>query len=51
MRENHTNIGLTNIEQIISLEYGGEYGMEITSEPERGTVVEYRLPAKGEESK
>ena len=51
VRENHTNIGLTNIEQIISLEYGGEYGMEITSEPERGTVVEYRLPAKGEESK
>lgn len=48
VRENHTNIGLKNIEQIIRLEYGEKYGMKIISEPGSGTLVEYRLPAAWE---
>ncbi len=43
-QEDHTNIGLHNIEQLIRLEYGEEYGMEIESQAGRGTTVEYRLP-------
>ena len=43
-RENHTNIGLTYVGQIIQLEYGKEYGMQIISEPGNGTVIRYRLP-------
>lgn len=50
-RENHTNIGLRNVEQIIELEYGNVYGMEIQSAPGEGTGISYRLPAeKGERS-
>lgn len=49
VRENHTNIGLKNIEQIIRLEYGEEYEIKIISEPDNGTLVEYRLPAAEEE--
>ena len=40
----HSNIGLHNIEQIIALEYGPPYGLEISSETGKGTVVDYRLP-------
>ena len=40
----HTNIGLNNIEQLIRLEYGDDYGMKIISEEGKGTTVEYRLP-------
>ncbi len=43
-QESHTNIGLRNIEQMIHLEYGDEYGLEIISEPGKGTTVEYLLP-------
>lgn len=43
-RENHTNIGLKNVEQIIQLEFGSSYGMEIESEPGKGTCVTYKLP-------
>ena len=43
-QKNHTNIGLRNIEQLIHLEYGDEYGLKITSEPGKGTTVEYLLP-------
>lgn len=41
---NHTNIGLKNIEQIISLEYGAEYGIKVNSIIGEGTSVEYTLP-------
>lgn len=41
----HSNIGLRNIEQIISLQYGSPYGLTVTSEKGKGTVVRYRLPA------
>ncbi len=42
--KNHTNIGLHNIDQIIKLEYGAEYGITIESAPNEGTVVKYLLP-------
>lgn len=45
-QENHTNIGLRCIRQILQLEYGPEYGMTIQSNPGRGTTVTYRLPAE-----
>ena len=41
---NHTNIGLKNIEQIIDLEYGPGYGIQVDSVIGRGTSVEYTLP-------
>ena len=44
--ENHTNIGLGNIRQVIELEYGGEYGMEIESAYGDGTRVTYCLPVR-----
>lgn len=43
-KENHTNIGLHNVEQIIKLEYGEPYGIQIESEPGKGTTVSYTLP-------
>lgn len=43
-RENHTNIGVRNVEQIIQLEFGPEYGMKIESEIGKGTCVSYELP-------
>lgn len=48
--EGHTNIGLHNVEQIIRLEYGELYGLEIESAPGKGTTMYYTLPAvkKGE---
>ncbi len=42
--KNHTNIGLKNIEQIITLEYGAEYGIQVNSVIGQGTQVEYTLP-------
>ncbi|MBQ6786635.1 MAG: histidine kinase [Lachnospiraceae bacterium] len=38
------SIGLYNINQRIKLSYGAEYGVEITSEPERGTMVRVKFP-------
>ena len=38
------SIGLYNINQRIKLSYGAEYGMEITSELERGTMIRVKLP-------
>lgn len=48
----HTNIGITNVEEIIRLEYGEGYGMNIDSEPGKGTKITYTLPIikKGEET-
>ncbi len=50
--EGHTNIGLHNVEQIIRLEYGEPYGLEIESTPGKGTTMYYTLPAvqKGEKN-
>lgn len=43
-KENHTNIGLHNVEQIINLEYGEPYGMQIESKLGEGTTISYTLP-------
>lgn len=40
----HTNIGIRNVENMIKLEYGEPYGLEIESEPGKGTKVSYLLP-------
>lgn len=40
----HTNIGIHNVEQIIHLEYGESYGIEIDSTPGKGTTITYTLP-------
>lgn len=42
--EEHTNIGIQNIEQLIELECGKEYGVKISSKLGEGTVVKYELP-------
>lgn len=42
--KNHTNIGLKNIEQIITLEYGEKYSIQVNSKIGQGTLVEYTLP-------
>lgn len=42
--KNHTNIGLNNVEQIILLEYGQPYHLDIESEPGKGTTIRYYLP-------
>ena len=41
----HTHIAIANIQQIIAIEYGKEYGLSIYSEKDKGTRVEYNLPA------
>lgn len=50
--EEHTSIGLHNVEQIIHLEYGEPYRLEIESAIGEGTTMCYVLPAvqKGEEN-
>lgn len=42
--DEHTNIGIINVEEIIRLEYGPEYGIDIESAPGKGTKVIYTLP-------
>ena len=42
--EGHSNIGIKNIEEIIRLEYGDPYCMQIESKPGEGTTVTYLLP-------
>ena len=44
IRDDHTNIGLHNVEEIIRLEYGESYSIEIQSELGSGTVITYHLP-------
>jgi sensor histidine kinase YesM len=46
--EEHTNVGLRYIRQIIELEYGEDYGMDISSTVGEGTTVTYLLPANRE---
>lgn len=43
--EEHTNIGVVNVEEIIRLEYGPDYGIQINSAPGKGTKVTYTLSA------
>ena len=44
--DSHTNIGVHNVEEIIRMEYGAPYGIQIDSAPGQGTTVTYTLPAK-----
>lgn len=46
IEKEHTNIGLRNVEQIIRLEYGDPYRLEMDSAPGRGTTMRYILPVK-----
>ena len=43
-KEEHTNIGIHNVEEMIHMEYGENYGMWIESCPGEGTRVTYLLP-------
>lgn len=47
--EDHMNIGLHNVEQIIHLEYGEPYRLEIESAPGKGTTMKYILPIQRKE--
>ncbi len=42
--EEHTHIGVANVEEIIRLEYGSDYGIHIDSAPGKGTKITYTLP-------
>ena len=44
-KPDHTNIGIKNVEEMIHIEYGDDYGMWMESEPGKGTKVTYLLPA------
>lgn len=46
--EEHTHIGVINVEEIIRLEYGSGYGLHIESAPGKGTKVIYTLPRNKE---
>ncbi len=39
-----SNIGFYNVDSIIRLRYGDEYGLRVVSKPDEGAVIEYRLP-------
>ena len=43
-KEGHTNIGIHNVEEMIRMEYGENYGMWIENSPGAGTKVTYLLP-------
>lgn len=40
-----SGIGLKNVQERIRLYFGAEYGVDISSEPDEGTVVTLRMPA------
>ncbi len=42
---NFTSIGIKNVNDRIKLIYGDSYGLNITSEPEKGTIVKLSFPA------
>jgi len=46
MKEGH--LGLYNVSQIIKLNYGTDYGLQVVSERNRGTVITAVLPASQE---
>lgn len=43
-RSKGSGIGIRNVHQRIQLYFGEEYGLEITSEPDEGTMVRIHLP-------
>ena len=42
--QDHTNIGISHIENLIRMEFGDPYHLEIESRPGEGTTVRYFLP-------
>ena len=44
-KDDHSNIGIQNVEKMIALTYGEPYGLVIESKPGEGTCVTYTLPA------
>ncbi|MFD3261127.1 sensor histidine kinase [Paenibacillus lentus] len=42
-------IGMFNVSKLIQFHYGADYGIQIDSRPNKGTVVEVRIPAVQEE--
>ena len=42
---NFTSIGINNVNDRIKLIYGDSYGINITSQPEKGTIVKLSFPA------
>ena len=44
VRERSSHIGLINIQARIKNLYGLEYGLKIFSQPNKGTLVEIKLP-------
>ena len=43
-----TNIAIYNTHRRLQILYGPDYGLTYSSEPDRGTEVEIRIPAKKE---
>lgn len=43
-RQNHTNVGIHHVEELIRMEYGEPYYMHIQSQRGEGTLVSYLLP-------
>ena len=48
-RQKGSGIGLKNVNQRIQLYFGTQYGLEIESEPDEGTVVRIHIPKTTEE--
>ena len=44
------HVGLYNIQKVVRLTYGADYGLEIYSSPESGTAVVVKIPYEMEES-
>lgn len=45
-KEEHSSIGLRNIQQIIQLKYGKAGHLEIKSEPQKGTHIRFLVPVR-----
>lgn len=44
VKDSFTGIGIHNVDDRIKLLYGSQYGVQISSMPERGTIITLRLP-------
>ncbi len=51
VRSKASGIGVGNVNERIRLHFGKEYGVEIVSEPDEGTIVRMRMPLQKAEEK
>ena len=51
VRSKASGIGVGNVNERIRLHFGREYGVEIISEPDEGTIVRMRMPLQKAEEK